>query len=89
MVDPALHTGVEFGKANVAGTVLLPARPQPTAKVVHVAGFDSAVVGIHEKTEPGDAVLRAVRGEQLGLPSVPSILAGAAPVSVAHASTRR
>jgi|SoiMetStandDraft_2_1073263.scaffolds.fasta_scaffold284730_2 hypothetical protein len=55
--DPALHAGVKFCKADLPGTVLLPALPQPTAKVVHIAGFDPAVVGIHEKPEPGDAML--------------------------------
>ena len=57
VVDPALHAGVKFRKADLPGTGLLPALAQPTAKVVHIAGFHPAVVGIHEKPEPGDAML--------------------------------
>ena len=56
MIDPALHAGVKFRKADLSGTVLLPALPQK-AKVVHIAGFDPAVLGIHEKPEPGNAIL--------------------------------
>ncbi len=56
VVDPALHAGVKFRKADLPGTVLLPALSQPTAKVVHIAGFDPAVIEIHEKPGPGDAM---------------------------------
>jgi hypothetical protein len=56
VVDLALHAGVKFRKADLPGILLLPALPQPTAKVVHITGFHSAVLRIHEKPEPGEAV---------------------------------
>ncbi len=56
VVDPALHAGVKFRKADLPVTVLLPALPQPMTKIVHIAGFHPVVVGIHEQPEPGDAM---------------------------------
>jgi hypothetical protein len=57
MVDPALHAGIECGKAYLSGAVRLPVVLQATTKVVHVARFHPTMDRIDNKSEPGNAVL--------------------------------
>lgn len=70
MVDSALHTGIEGGKTDRASTVRLPVLLQPALKMLHVASFDLAVVGVDEKAEPGDAMLHR-RDLRLGMDGEP------------------
>ncbi len=56
VIDPALHRGVEFGKADFIAAILIPTRAQAPCEFDDVARFDKAMGGINNEAQPRDAV---------------------------------
>ena len=59
VVDPALHAGIEFGKADLSAFVEVDIMLQAVGEVHGVAALESAVRGVNDEAEPGDTLLAA------------------------------
>jgi len=50
MVNPALHAGIQFAKADFPGLVEVEVMFQPPGEINGIAAFQTAVSGINHKT---------------------------------------
>lgn len=54
MVDPTLHAGIEFGKADAAGAPGLESRAQAPGGMDDFASFHAPVSRVDDQPEPGN-----------------------------------
>ena len=57
MVDPSLHTGIEFGEVDAAGVLLFVSLSQTTARKPDFTRLYPAVGGVDHKSQPGSTVI--------------------------------